>query len=75
MFQQIINVYIITLCRILISDINLCEKSCQANIVTGDSAIIGPEKYITLINNFIIGTVNVDGDERVRKRSFHSQST
>ncbi|XP_025269060.1 lysosomal aspartic protease-like [Camponotus floridanus] len=51
--------------KILIEDINLCGKGCQANIVTGDSAIIGPEKHIQFINNIVIGTVNVNGDERV----------
>ncbi|EFN67430.1 Lysosomal aspartic protease [Camponotus floridanus] len=51
--------------KILIEDINLCGKGCQANIVTGDSAIIGPEKHIQFINNIVIGTVNVNGDERL----------
>jgi len=61
-----------SLCRSLINDINLCGKNCQANIVIGNN---WTKKYITFINDLIIGTINVDGEERVRKRSYLSQST
>jgi len=63
-----------SLCRIVVNDIILCEKSCQGVIDLSSSSIIGPKRDITFINEHI-GTINVDGVERVSKRSYLSQNT
>ncbi|XP_025270258.1 lysosomal aspartic protease-like isoform X2 [Camponotus floridanus] len=53
-----------TMDNIIINDHILCVESCQAIADTGASHICGPKSDITKINK-LIGTINVDGDERV----------
>jgi len=60
--------------RIIINDHILCEERCEALADTGASYIFGPKSDITKINK-LIGTVNIDGEERVSKQSCVSQST
>jgi len=64
----------LSLCRVIASYINLCDENCQAVADVSADAIVGPKQYIIFIND-LIGTVNVNGEERVSKRTYLSQST
>ncbi|XP_011266425.2 lysosomal aspartic protease [Camponotus floridanus] len=53
-----------TLDKIIASYINLCDENCQAVADVSADAIVGPKQHIVFIND-LIGTVNINGEERV----------
>jgi len=58
----------LSLYRIQINNISLCQSSCQAIADIGMGETYGPTSDVKTINE-LIGTTNVDGMERVSKRS------